>query len=116
MNKRDKQLEKKLINALTADCETFKASINGFSWLTHLINFSAIENITIICVFDTNEQLQFAVEHNQTDMMIKTITATLKTVGIIIKKPNKQIKMDSEENCDLSHQGNWQKRFKQIIH
>ena len=115
MNKRDKQLEKKIITALTADCENFKSSIDGFSWLTHLINFSAKENISIICVFDTNEQLQDAAKLNQTDMIIKTITATLKTMDVIIKKPYKQITMDSEENCNLSHKGDWQQRFKQII-
>lgn len=117
MNKQDKQLEKQLIKKLTENCEDFKSIINGFSWLTHTLNFSNVnQSIKIICVFDTNEAIAIATQKKHITVIRNEIINTLNTLKITLKKPSKQIVIDSEENCDVSHNGNWQKRLSQQSH
>lgn len=114
MNKQDKKFEKALIKALTLCCENFKIDVEGFQWLTHSLNFSNIEqSIKVICVFDTNDAINNAITHDQITYISNVLVACLKDLGININKPAKHIIFDSEENCDLSHAGNWQKRLNQ---
>jgi len=112
MNKQDKQLEKQLIKQLTNCCEDFKTQVEGFNWLTHLINFSNVnQSIKIICVFETNDNIDTATQTKQITMMRNDINKVLLALNIKIKKIEKHIVMDSEENCNNHHNGNWQNRF-----
>lgn len=114
MNKQDKKFEKELIKALTLCCEEFKTKVSGFEWLTHTVNFSNIaQSIKIICVFKDNGTLEDAKEKDELTYMTNTLVDCLMDLGITLKKPPKHIRFDSEENCDLSHEGNWQKRLNQ---
>lgn len=117
MNKQDKKFEKTLIKALTQCCESFKNDINGFLWLTHTLSFSNItQSIKIICVFEDNNHLNKATENNELITITNDIVHCLKGLGINLKYPTKHIKFDSEENCKLSHEGDWQKRLNQKHH
>jgi len=111
MNKQQKKFEKELISALTLCCEQFKEDVDGFLWLTHTLNFSNIAQ-----VFENNHNVQHAIESGAITTITNSLTDCLKNVGITLKKPKKHITFDSEENCDLSHQGNWQKRLSQRYH
>ena len=114
MNKRDIKFEKELIKVLTLCCEDFKSTIDGFEWLTHTVNFSnKAQSIKIVCVFDNNGTLNNAADKNELKRMSHEIVISLKSLGITIKKPAKHIVFDSEENCKLSHEGNWDKRLRQ---
>ena len=117
MNKQDKKFEKELIKTLTQCCETFKEDIDGFTWLTHTLSFSNItQSIKVICVFESNNQLKQATENDELISISHTIENALKGLGITLKKATKHIKFDSEENCALSHDGNWQKRLNEKYH
>jgi len=117
MNKQDKKLEKELIKALTICCEKAKEDVDGFLWLTHTLNFSNIaQSIKIICVFNDNNHLNTAIENDELTTVTHDIAHCLTSVGITLKKPAKHIKFDSEEACELSHQGNWQQRLSQKYH
>jgi hypothetical protein len=114
MNKNDKKFEKKLIQVLTLCCEEFKDKVKGFEWLTHIVDFSNItQSIKIVCVFDNNDTLNSAINKDELTRMSHNIVSCLKDLGITLKKPAKHIVFDSEENCNLSHQGNWKKRLNQ---
>jgi hypothetical protein len=40
------------------------------------------------------------------------IVEQLKSAGIQLPNPQKQIKFDSEEGCTIEHAGNWKRRLK----
>ena len=114
MNKQDKKFEKKLVETLTVCCENFKEEVEGFNWLTHTIDFSnRSQSIKIICVFENNIELTNANEGSDLLLITNTIINCLKGLDITLKNPTKHIRLDSEENCILSHQGNWEKRIHQ---
>ena len=115
MKKSDKKFENELVKSLTVICEYYKSHIDGFSWLTHTINFSDINNsLSVTCIFENNQQLVLANRNQQnqqiTDAIIKAVTA----LNIKIKNKKRLVKFDSEENCQETHQGNWQKRLQQV--
>ena len=115
MKRNDKNFEKQLIALLTNVCEQHKTLTPGFSWLTHTVNFKNINNsLRIICVFDTEQQKIKAEQHQQSNVMREDIHNVIQSLGITT--PKSAISFDSEENCELTHQGNWKKRLQQTYH
>ncbi|MGK9546088.1 hypothetical protein O6486_23965, partial [Salmonella enterica subsp. enterica] len=48
------RLERRLVATLTEACETAKAEIPGFEWLTHTVDYAAFpQSLRVIWVFDT---------------------------------------------------------------
>ena len=48
------RIERRLITSLTEACETAKAEIKGFAWLTHIADLNAVaETLKVIWVFET---------------------------------------------------------------
>ena len=115
MKKSDKNFEKQLVTLLTSICEQHKTLTPGFSWLTHTVNFKNISNsLRIICVFNTEQQKIIADQEQRCEHMRADIIKAVKTLGVTIT--NSMISFDSEESCEQSHQGNWQKRLQQKYH
>ena len=115
MKKNDKDFEKQLIALLTNVCEQHKSLTPGFSWLTHTVNFKNINNsLRIICVFDTESQKTIADQNQQSSCIREDIHNAIQSLGITTAKS--AISFDSEENCQLTHQGNWKKRLQQAYH
>lgn len=113
MRKTDKTLENTIVKVLTQVCEQSLKEINGFQWLTHLVNYKDFpRSLTIICVFDTQDRLA----NLSTSLMQKNlqglIVEQLNASGIRLPNPLKQIKFDSEEACKNQHAGNWQRRLR----
>lgn len=110
MTKSDKKLEKALVNALTNLCELYKNKALGFSWLTHTGTIAPL-SLQVTCVFTSNEQLTLAITEKSTQAFEQDIRKVLST--IFGKQANKKctIWFDSEENCQLTNQGNWQQRL-----
>ena len=48
------QIERRLVKSLTEACEKAKGQINGFVWLTHVVDYTAFPaSLKIVWVFDT---------------------------------------------------------------
>ena len=112
MRKTDKKREKQLVNLLNDVCEQALEDIDGFSWLTHMVNYQRFpDSLIIICVFSNREKMLTAQHHENDKYLMELISQTLKAEAIELKKPNKQVRFDNEEDCEQQHAGNWQLRL-----
>ncbi|TRX54470.1 hypothetical protein [Thalassomonas sp. M1454] len=117
MKKNDKNFEKALIKKLTIICEEFKLTSDGFSWLTHSVNFKDIANsLTIYCIYDTEKQRKQAEINGEQKALTAAITAVINELSVVIKPSRKVVRFDSEQACEISHKGNWQARLQQTFH
>jgi len=118
MKKSDKKIDNALREALMNVCETALDSVEGFVWLTHLVNYNAFpHSLKIVCIFNTDEALSNAIEAKQDDYLYQLINHELNAVNIKLNKLNKlrqQVSFDSEEACERSHAGKWNERFKKL--
>lgn len=112
MRKTDKKIDNTLIAVLTEVCDIALDAVDGFQWLTHQVNYQQWpQSLTITCVFDRNQQLDAAISSHQDQFLRSLITEKLATAALPITKPLQQIRLDSEENCQREHQGQWQHRL-----
>lgn len=112
MKKTDKTLENTIVKVLTQVCEESLEVIDGFQWLTHLVNYKDFpRSLTVICVFETEEQVTALLNSPQHEYLMKRIIDQLSAAGIQLPKKQKHIKVDSEEACNLKHAGNWANRL-----
>lgn len=117
MKKTDKALENTIVKVLTQVCEESLKAIDGFQWLTHLSCKSGANyknfphSLTIICVFETQDQITELMNSPQHEDLMNNIIDQLSGAGIQLPKKQKHIKFDSEEACILHHGGNWANRL-----
>ncbi|WP_371378969.1 Fis family transcriptional regulator [Thalassotalea aquiviva] len=112
MRKSDKKLDNQLRFVLTQVCETALKDIEGFLWLTHVVNYSNFPNsLKIVCVFDTNESLDCYLLSDDNNQLQSLIQSELQHLNIMVKHIKNHVLFDSEENCDKHHNGNWAKRL-----
>ena len=113
MRKSDKKIDKTLIAALTKACEAAHEEFGGFQWLTHFANYSNFpESLTIVCVFDTSENLEKMYQKDNGNAFREMIISELKSVNIIDKDASQHIEFDTEEKCKKENDGKWHERFK----
>jgi len=113
MKKTDKTLENTLVTLLTKVCEQSLKSLDGFQWLTHLVNYKDFpRSLTIICVFDSQDQVSKLLTSPNHQYLVSAIVEQLKSAGIQLPNAKKQIQFDSEEACSLEHAGKWNRRLK----
>ena len=111
MRKTDKKIDKQLRQQLTQVCEQSLEEVHGFQWLTHLVNFERFpDSLQVVCVFDTEfSKKQYLASGSQ---FINTLIASkLSALGVNLRTCKQLVKFDSEEKCDLEHEGNWAKRL-----
>lgn len=113
MRKSDKKFDNQLRKALTDLCENELEQIDGFRWLTHIVNYPNVQaTLRIICVFDTNADLESYLSSDEKSVIESKITKLVSSLGIKLNNIDKQLEFDTEENCAASHNGNWAKRLK----
>lgn len=106
------RLERRLVATLTEACETAKAEITGFDWLTHEVDHGAFEHsLQVIWVFDTRAHKERALSEGQDVRMRELTAAALENAGISLRQPNRRVHFDSEEECRLQHGGDWRRRL-----
>ncbi|WP_447740740.1 hypothetical protein [Pseudomonas laurentiana] len=106
------RLERELVARLTEACETAKAEIVGFSWLTHRLdpgNFPA--SLRITWVFEQEADKAAAVAGAAKARMLALTGMALEQAGIQLDHPAWHVRFDSEEACQQSHDGDWAKRL-----
>lgn len=113
MRKSDKKIDNQLRLTLTDVCDDALKAYTGFQWLTHSANYANFpKSLSIVCVFDSNENLSLFKASQQPHELSKTIHQAVFECGINIKSIIPHITFDSEENCHQSHNGNWAARLK----
>ncbi|WP_394246536.1 Fis family transcriptional regulator [Vibrio profundi] len=113
MRKTDKKIDKQLRDTLTELCESTLKSFDGFLWVTHIVNFSNFpQSLKVVCVFETNQQLVNFTDSQDSKAFAQLMAQRLLQVGIQLKKVEKHLFFDSQENCDRDDQGKWERRLK----
>ncbi|MFP3924166.1 MULTISPECIES: hypothetical protein [Pseudomonas] len=107
------RIERRLIATLTEACETAKSEIKGFTWLTHTADLNALaDTLKVIWVFETRADKQRAQLEAKARIFELTAIA-LNEACIDLKLSDRNVRLDSEEECQRAHEGNWQKRLGQ---
>jgi hypothetical protein len=105
------RIERRLITTLTEACETAKGEIKGFTWLTHTADLNALtETLKVTWVFETLADRKLA----QVDAKARIFELTaiaLNEAGIDLNLSDRNVRLDSEEECQRIHGGDWQKRL-----
>ncbi len=116
MRKSDKKLENTLRLTLTDVCDSALASVPGFCWITHQVDYQRFsDSLRIIAVFDTDTSLDVAKQNHHIQYLQSLIVEKLADEQIKLKRPEKQIFFDSEEACELSCGGDWAQRFSRTL-
>lgn len=111
--KRDNaRLERRLVATLTEACETAKAEIPGFEWLTHTVDYAAFpQSLRVVWVFDTQANKAHAVSTGA-DQRMRELTATaLQDAEVAPVVMARCVSVDSEEECHAQHGGDWRRRL-----
>lgn len=105
------QIERRLITTLTEACETAKAEIKGFTWLTHTADLNALtETLRITWVFETLADKKLA-QANAKPRIYELTAMALIEANIDLTPSDLTVRFDSEEECQRTHRGDWQKRL-----
>lgn len=112
MRKTDKKTENQLRIALTDVCEIALEEFSGFQWLTHLVNYTDFPNsLKVICVFDTNDNLNNFTAANNHQRLNTLIQKKLLEMSINTNNITNHVLYDTEENCDKYDNGKWANRL-----
>lgn len=112
-SKRDHaRIERRLIASLTDACETAKAEIVGFDWLTHEVDYQAFpQSLRVIWVFDTEANKGRALEAGLATRMVELTSMALDNADVSAPHVGRHVYFDSEEECTASQGGDWVKRL-----
>lgn len=112
-SKRDlARIERRLIKSLTQACETAKAEITGFDWLTHEVDHQTFaQSLRVIWVFDTRLNKEHAISTGQDARMRELTAVALSAAEIEVRKFDCCVRFDSEEECQIHHGGDWRRRL-----
>jgi hypothetical protein len=112
MRKTDKKIDNQLRIALTEVCEVALEDIDGFQWLTHLVQYTNFpQSLQIVCVFDTNQQFTSFNVSATKQQLSQLIQKKLLQINIKFKNIDEHIRFDTEQNCESEHQGKWAERL-----
>lgn len=112
ITRKDAYFERALIEVLTHACEIAKGEIADFCWLTHVIDYAHFpDSLQVIWVFDSARGKASAVEAGHATRMVDMTAAALSELGITLDPIAAHVHFDSEEDCQRSHDGNWQRRL-----
>lgn len=113
LSKRDQaQIERRLVATLTEACETAKAEIVGFSWLTHEIDYAGFpSSLMVVWIFDTQANKDRALASGQGERMVELTAVALGEADVLVSPVSAHVHFDSEEQCQRANAGNWQQRL-----
>ncbi|KPU55407.1 hypothetical protein AN403_2220 [Pseudomonas fluorescens] len=107
------RIERRLITTLTDACETAKGEIKGFTWLTHTADLNAFaQTLKVTWVFETLTDKKLA-QASAKERIFELTAIALIEADIDVKPSDHTVRFDSEEECQRTHGGDWQKRLAQ---
>ena len=114
LSKRDlARLERELVACLTEACETAKAEIVGFSWLTHRLDPASFPaSLRITWVFASEADKTTALAGPAKARMLALTAEALQAAGVQLDHPAWHVRFDSEQACARSHAGDWNQRLR----
>jgi hypothetical protein len=108
------RIERRLVTTLTDACETAKGEIKGFTWLTHTADLNALaQTLKVTWVFETLTDKKLAQASVKARIFELTAMALIEA-NIDVKPSDHTVRFDSEEECQRTHGGDWQKRLAQL--
>lgn len=112
LNRDNARLERRLVATLTDACETAKAEIPGFDWLTHTVDYNAFpQSLRVTWVFDTRANKDHALSSGA-DLRMRELTAAALEDAEVAPIPMAHcVRFDSEEECHAGHGGDWRRRL-----
>ena len=112
MRKTDKKIDNQLRLVLTEACEVALKDIDGFQWLTHLVNYANFpSSLKVVCVFDTNENLARCLSDASPADLSALIQAQLLVANVKVTDIADHIYYDTEQDCTSQHNGQWKDRL-----
>ena len=91
MRKTDKKTDNQIRLALTDVCDTSLKDIDGFVWLTHLVNYDSFpSSLKVVCVFETDDAYKAYQSSASSAVLESRIIDCFKDLNIKIKKPAKK--------------------------
>jgi hypothetical protein len=113
MKKSAKKIDNAVREALTDVCEVALDEVTGFKWITHFANYSSFPgSLSVVCVFDTNNDLSSALNTLKDDYLCNLIKEKLSAADIHIKDMKQHVSFDTEEACENENGGKWHERFR----
>ncbi|MDD2058954.1 hypothetical protein N5D52_23500 [Pseudomonas sp. GD03860] len=116
LNKREQaQIERRLVATLTDACETAKAQIIGFSWLTHVVDYARFPaSLKVIWVFETQADQDRALAGGQDRTMVELTAMALQACGLTLKRVDTLVHFDCEQQCQRANGGDWSQRLARL--
>ena len=112
MKKSEKRLENALIKALNNICEILKDKYEGFCWLTHFVDHTNVsQSLKLVFVFKTNHALETAKNNDLFKDIFMLTESHLKRESITVKRIDKAVFFDTEENGADFENLKWCRRF-----
>lgn len=109
------RIERRLVASLTDACETAKAQIDGFAWLTHVVDDTAFPaSLHVVWVFATQADKARALASGQGARMLELTARALAEAGIELPALAAHVQYDSEEQCRRVNGGDWQRRLARL--
>ncbi|OAE13720.1 hypothetical protein AZH11_03830 [Pseudomonas simiae] len=106
------RLERRLVATLTGACETAKAEIPGFDWLTHTVDYASFpQSLRVIWVFDTRANKDHALASGADQRMRELTAAALHDAEVAAVNIDRCVRFDSEQACSAQHGGDWRRRL-----
>ena len=113
MKKSSKKLDNILRKGLTDICEYTLKGIDGFQWLTHLVDYERFpESLKIVLIFDKPHQVSRF--HNSSERAIVEDNIAKLMQQHQIKSLSQLIFYDNESDCAAQHNGDWVKRLASV--
>ncbi|MBI6780451.1 hypothetical protein [Pseudomonas syringae] len=107
------QTDRRLVSALTNACETAKAEMPGFCWLTHDVDYAAFPaSLQVVWVFDTLADKNAALQRRLDKRMIGLTVEALDDAQVSLSNAAAHVHVDCEEQCLRENAGDWQQRIK----
>lgn len=106
------RIERTLTATLTDACETAKAEIVGFQWLTHDVDYQRFPaSLRVIWVFASQAEQDAAIAKGQERLMQQLTAAALQVAEVSLENPAAHVRLDNEQQCLRADGGNWQQRL-----
>lgn len=106
------RIERRLVSTLTDACEIAKGEIKGFVWLTHTGDVgAAAESLKVTWVFETLEDRKLA-ERESKARIFQLTSMALNEADIGFTPSDRNVRFDSEQECERAHGGDWKSRLK----
>lgn len=107
LSKRDQaHIEHRLEASLTQACETGKAEVVGFSWLTHEVDYQQFpSSLMVVWIFDTQANRDQALANGQNERMLELTAEALSDADISVSSVSTHRHSTVKSNVSVLMQG-----------